>query len=192
MDHVQPGQGLGVIGVIAALFQGSERIYVNDSFGNFVQNSSLITSVSDASLDVDGHREKFPSAIVTDTDAASDAEPNARSAAKPDAEDSPQARKPTKITLNEYKTDLARIKETIQLGTMEADTAFDELQERAQAAGLFGDGDITGPGIIVTHDQNEALSMADRIAVMEDGKICQIAKPSELYEFPNASRTRGD
>jgi len=39
--------------------------------------------------------------------------------------------------------------------------------------------------IIVTHDQNEALSMADRIAVMESGKIRQIAKPSELYEFPN-------
>jgi spermidine/putrescine transport system ATP-binding protein len=39
--------------------------------------------------------------------------------------------------------------------------------------------------IIVTHDQNEALSMADRIAVMEGGKIRQIAKPSELYEFPN-------
>ena len=39
--------------------------------------------------------------------------------------------------------------------------------------------------IIVTHDQNEALSMADRIAVMEDGKIRQIAKPAELYEFPN-------
>ncbi len=40
--------------------------------------------------------------------------------------------------------------------------------------------------IIVTHDQNEALSMADRIAVMQDGKIRQIAKPSELYEFPNS------
>ncbi len=39
--------------------------------------------------------------------------------------------------------------------------------------------------IIVTHDQNEALSMADRIAVMEGGKIRQIARPSELYEFPN-------
>jgi ABC-type Fe3+/spermidine/putrescine transport system ATPase subunit len=39
--------------------------------------------------------------------------------------------------------------------------------------------------IIVTHDQNEALSMADRIAVMEGGKIRQIAGPAELYEFPN-------
>ena len=39
--------------------------------------------------------------------------------------------------------------------------------------------------IIVTHDQNEALSMANRIAVMELGKVRQIAAPAELYEFPN-------
>jgi len=39
--------------------------------------------------------------------------------------------------------------------------------------------------IIVTHDQNEALTMADRIAVMEDGAIRQVAAPAELYEFPN-------
>jgi len=38
--------------------------------------------------------------------------------------------------------------------------------------------------VIVTHDQDEALSMADRIAVMEDGKVRQLAPPSELYEFP--------
>ena len=39
--------------------------------------------------------------------------------------------------------------------------------------------------VIVTHDQNEALSMADRIAVMEAGKVRQVAAPAELYEFPN-------
>jgi spermidine/putrescine ABC transporter ATP-binding subunit len=39
--------------------------------------------------------------------------------------------------------------------------------------------------IIVTHDQDEALSMADRIAVMEEGKVRQMAPPSELYEFPS-------
>ncbi len=38
--------------------------------------------------------------------------------------------------------------------------------------------------IIVTHDQDEALSMADRIAVMDAGKVRQIAPPAELYEFP--------
>ena len=39
--------------------------------------------------------------------------------------------------------------------------------------------------IIVTHDQDEALSMATRIAVMEKGAIQQIATPSELYEQPS-------
>jgi spermidine/putrescine transport system ATP-binding protein len=38
--------------------------------------------------------------------------------------------------------------------------------------------------IIVTHDQDEALSMADRVAVMEAGRVRQIAPPSELYEYP--------
>ncbi len=39
--------------------------------------------------------------------------------------------------------------------------------------------------VIVTHDQNEALSMADRIAVMEHGNVLQLAPPAELYEYPN-------
>src|SRR4029453_19194442 len=38
--------------------------------------------------------------------------------------------------------------------------------------------------IIVTHDQDEALSMASRIAVMDRGAVKQIAPPSELYEHP--------
>jgi spermidine/putrescine ABC transporter ATP-binding subunit len=40
--------------------------------------------------------------------------------------------------------------------------------------------------IIVTHDQSEALSMANRIAVMEGGKVRQVAPPSELYERPSS------
>ena len=40
--------------------------------------------------------------------------------------------------------------------------------------------------VIVTHDQDEALSMADRIAVMEQGKVRQIASPMALYEYPNS------
>ncbi|MDG2195702.1 MAG: ABC transporter ATP-binding protein, partial [SAR324 cluster bacterium] len=39
--------------------------------------------------------------------------------------------------------------------------------------------------VIVTHDQEEALSMADRIAVMENGMVRQVAPPGELYESPN-------
>ncbi|MGF7162305.1 spermidine/putrescine ABC transporter ATP-binding subunit [Rhodoligotrophos appendicifer] len=40
--------------------------------------------------------------------------------------------------------------------------------------------------IIVTHDQDEALSMANRIAVMNAGKVSQIATPAELYEHPTS------
>jgi ABC-type Fe3+/spermidine/putrescine transport system ATPase subunit len=40
--------------------------------------------------------------------------------------------------------------------------------------------------IIVTHDQDEALSMASRIAVMERGAVQQIASPAELYEHPKS------
>ena len=39
--------------------------------------------------------------------------------------------------------------------------------------------------IFVTHDQEEALSMSDRIAVMSDGKVQQIGTPFEIYEHPN-------
>ncbi len=40
--------------------------------------------------------------------------------------------------------------------------------------------------IFVTHDQEEALSMADRVAVMEAGAIRQIGTPSDLYDRPNS------
>jgi spermidine/putrescine ABC transporter ATP-binding subunit len=39
--------------------------------------------------------------------------------------------------------------------------------------------------VIVTHDQSEALSMADRVAVMDDGRVRQVAAPAELYEHPS-------
>jgi spermidine/putrescine transport system ATP-binding protein/putrescine transport system ATP-binding protein len=38
--------------------------------------------------------------------------------------------------------------------------------------------------VIVTHDQEEAMSMADRIAVMDAGRIQQVAPPEELYRSP--------
>jgi putative spermidine/putrescine transport system ATP-binding protein len=39
--------------------------------------------------------------------------------------------------------------------------------------------------IYVTHDQDEALSLADRIVVLQDGSVRQIGTPRELYEAPN-------
>ena len=41
--------------------------------------------------------------------------------------------------------------------------------------------------IFVTHDQGEALSMADRVAVFNDGRIMQVGSPQEIYQQP---RTR--
>src|SRR5262249_26133656 len=42
--------------------------------------------------------------------------------------------------------------------------------------------------VFVTHDQDEAMTMASRVAVMDKGRIIQIATPRELYARP-ASRT---
>ncbi|MCY3914521.1 MAG: ABC transporter ATP-binding protein [Chloroflexi bacterium] len=39
--------------------------------------------------------------------------------------------------------------------------------------------------IYVTHDQEEAITMADRIAVMNEGKMLQIGSPREIYEHPD-------
>jgi len=41
--------------------------------------------------------------------------------------------------------------------------------------------------VIVTHDQDEALSMSDRIAVMNDGRIEQYSTPEELYSQPRTA-----
>lgn len=38
--------------------------------------------------------------------------------------------------------------------------------------------------IMVTHDQEEAMSLSDRIAVMHDGRIEQIGTPNDIYEYP--------
>ena len=38
--------------------------------------------------------------------------------------------------------------------------------------------------VYVTHDQIEAMTMADRIVVMRDGRVAQIGAPPELYDFP--------
>jgi putrescine transport system ATP-binding protein len=40
--------------------------------------------------------------------------------------------------------------------------------------------------IVVTHDQDEAMALATRIAVMDRGKVMQVGTPSEIYEFPRS------
>lgn len=46
--------------------------------------------------------------------------------------------------------------------------------------------DLNNTFIFVTHDQSEAASMADRVAVLHDGKVEQIAPFEELYESPTS------
>jgi iron(III) transport system ATP-binding protein len=41
--------------------------------------------------------------------------------------------------------------------------------------------------IFVTHDQREALALADRIAIMRDGKIVQLDEPKNMYRDPNSA-----
>jgi putrescine transport system ATP-binding protein len=40
--------------------------------------------------------------------------------------------------------------------------------------------------IVVTHDQDEAMALASRIAVMDRGKVVQVGTPAEIYEFPQS------
>lgn len=40
--------------------------------------------------------------------------------------------------------------------------------------------------VVVTHDQEEAMTMADRIAIMDKGEIMQVATPAEIYEAPGS------
>jgi putrescine transport system ATP-binding protein len=39
--------------------------------------------------------------------------------------------------------------------------------------------------VMVTHDQEEAMTMADRIAVMSEGQFKQVGRPNEIYETPS-------
>jgi spermidine/putrescine transport system ATP-binding protein len=55
-----------------------------------------------------------------------------------------------------------------------------ELRELQRAVGITF--------ILVTHDQEEALTMSDRVAVMFDGKVAQLASPKKLYEKPKSKR----
>lgn len=40
--------------------------------------------------------------------------------------------------------------------------------------------------VIVTHDQEEAMTVSSRIAVMDQGRIVQVANPAEIYEYPSS------
>ncbi|MBA2444109.1 MAG: ABC transporter ATP-binding protein [Nocardioidaceae bacterium] len=49
--------------------------------------------------------------------------------------------------------------------------------------------------VLVTHDQDEALSMADQVAILQDGQVVQMAPPRQIYEEPvdlNVARSLGE
>ena len=57
------------------------------------------------------------------------------------------------------------------------------LEMRAEIRGIHDQ--IGSTTVYVTHDQDEALSMADRIVVMRQGHIEQIGSPQDLYQRPD-------
>ncbi|QFT94909.1 Spermidine/putrescine import ATP-binding protein PotA [Roseovarius sp. THAF9] len=65
------------------------------------------------------------------------------------------------------------------LGALDAklrqDTQFELMDIQEKTGTTF---------VIVTHDQEEAMTVASRVAVMDDGRIVQIATPDEIYEAP--------
>lgn len=63
------------------------------------------------------------------------------------------------------------------------------LEMRAELKGVLADSKTTA--IYVTHDQVEAMSLADRISVMYQGKIVQAATPMEVYRNPAAEFVAG-
>ena len=45
--------------------------------------------------------------------------------------------------------------------------------------------------VVVTHDQEEAMTLSDRIAVMDKGRVRQVGNPTEVYEYPNSRFVAG-
>ena len=63
------------------------------------------------------------------------------------------------------------------------------MEMRAELKGVLAESNTTA--VYVTHDQVEAMSMADRISVMHKGKIVQAASPIEVYRNPAAEFVAG-
>jgi putrescine transport system ATP-binding protein len=60
---------------------------------------------------------------------------------------------------------------------LRAETQFELMELQRKLGTTF---------VIVTHDQEEAMIVADRIAVMDQGRLAQVAPPAEIYERPNS------
>jgi putrescine transport system ATP-binding protein len=60
---------------------------------------------------------------------------------------------------------------------LRAETQFELIELQRRLGTTF---------VIVTHDQDEAMIVADRIAVMQEGRLMQVARPADIYERPNS------
>jgi len=65
---------------------------------------------------------------------------------------------------------------------LRAETQFELMQLQRRLGTTF---------VIVTHDQEEAMIVADRIAVMNAGRLAQLGPPAEIYERPNSRWVAG-
>jgi putrescine transport system ATP-binding protein len=65
---------------------------------------------------------------------------------------------------------------------LRAETQFELMELQRKLGTTF---------VIVTHDQEEAMIIADRIAVMDRGRLMQVAAPAEIYERPNSRWVAG-
>ena len=65
---------------------------------------------------------------------------------------------------------------------LRAETQFELMELQRKLGTTF---------VIVTHDQEEAMIVADRIAVMDHGRLAQVASPAEIYERPNSRWVAG-
>lgn len=63
------------------------------------------------------------------------------------------------------------------------------LEMRSEIRRIVKENELTG--VYVTHDQAEALSMADRMAVMDQGMVVQVGPPEEIYRQPVSSYVAG-
>jgi iron(III) transport system ATP-binding protein len=68
------------------------------------------------------------------------------------------------------------------------DAGLRESTRRAVADALTAAG---ATAVLVTHDQAEALSLADQVAVMREGRLVQLAAPEELYRSPSDAGVAG-
>src|SRR5207302_1384805 len=60
---------------------------------------------------------------------------------------------------------------------LRAETQFELMELRAKLATTF---------VIVTHDQEEAMTVASRMAVMDRGRLVQVGTPAQIYEQPRS------